>query len=153
MVNGFLGGWQMTGIVTLQTGFPFTPTVGGDLPNAGAGTVHPNLAGDNNGNLESDRTIDRWFNTSAFLAPAAFTFGNAGRNILSGPGLQKVDFGIMKTFRIYEEQTLQFRAEFFNVFNHTNFLFPGMTVGAADFGVIRTSLEPRDIQFALRYSF
>jgi hypothetical protein len=102
LVNALVGGWQITGIVTLQSGFPFTPTVSGDLPNAGAGTVHPNLVGQNNGNLSSGKTINHWYDTSAFLAPAQYTFGNAGRNILIGPGLNKVDFGMMKNFKLYE---------------------------------------------------
>ena len=152
-LNGVVGGWQLSGIITLQTGFPFSAVMSGDTANAGTGRVFPNLVGPNNGNLTSGRTIDHWFNTAAFVAPAPYTFGNAGRNILIGPSFKKVDLSLMKNFKLHESHALQFRADCFNVFNHPNFQFPGATVGTPNFGVIRSAYPQREIQLALKYSY
>lgn len=146
------GGWKVSGIVTLQTGFPTTPVVGGDTPNAATGTTRPNLNGP--GNLPVDqRTIDLWFNTTAFSLPPAFTFGTAGRNIIDMPGTRAFDFSALKDFRIVESQSLQFRAEFFNFLNHPNFGRPGLNFGATNFGVIRAASGGREIQLGLKYIF
>ncbi len=152
--NYVVQGWQVNSIATIQSGFPFTAVVSGDTVNAAAGTVHPDVASGNNGNLDGDaRSIDRWFDTGAFSRPAAFTFGNAGRNILTAPGILLIDLGLARNFQIHEEHRVQFKVELFNSLNHANFGFPGATVGAANFGVIRSAARPREIQLALRYSF
>ncbi|MCL4850465.1 MAG: carboxypeptidase regulatory-like domain-containing protein [Bryobacteraceae bacterium] len=152
--NLALRGWQVNAVANIQSGFPFTPLVGGDSVNAGAGAVHPNVSGSSNGNLpDGERSIERWFDTRAFTAPAQYNFGNAGRNILIGPGTQLIDLGLARNFAIHEEHRLQFRFEMFNALNHPNFGFPGSTLGTANFGVIRTAGRPREIQMALRYSF
>ena len=78
-------------------------------------------------------------NVSAFTAPAAYTFGNAGRNILTGPGFAGVDFGLSRFFTIHENHKLQFRSEFFNLFNRSNWGTPGATVGNSAFGTIRST--------------
>ncbi len=147
-----LGGWQMSGILTLQSGFPLTATVGGDIPNAGTGTTRPDLVAAPN--LDpSQRNIDRWFNTAAFRAPAPFTFGSAGRNILDGPGQRAFDFSMMKFFAITERHKLQFRGEFFNFPNHANFGLPNASFGNAAFGTIRSASGGREVQLALKYTF
>ncbi len=152
VADAVLGGWQLSGILTLQTGFPFTPIAGGDTPNAGTGTTRPDLIAP--ANLEaSDRNIDRWFNTAAFRAPAPFAFGTAGRNILDGPGLRSFDFSVMKVFRITEGHRLQFRGEFFNFPNHPNFGLPNSSFGNAAFGTIRSASGGREVQLALKYIF
>jgi hypothetical protein len=146
------GGWKVSGILTLQTGFPTTPNVGGDVPNASTGATRPNLNGV--GNLPvSERTLDRWFNTQAFTLPAAFTFGNAGRTIIDRPGTRAFDFSALKSFRIREGQTLQFRGEFFNFPNHANFGAPGLAIGSANFGAIRSASGGRETQLGLKYIF
>jgi hypothetical protein len=149
-VNAVVGGWQTSGIVTLQTGFPFTVTVSGDVPNAGTGNTRAKLVGEAR---LADPTIDQWFNRAAFAQPDAFTFGNAGRNILDAPGTRGFDASLMKVFRGFGEQhRVQFRAEFFNAFNHPNFGLPNAQVGNAAFGTIR-SADNREMQFALKYIF
>jgi len=151
-VNCFLSGWQAAGIVTFQTGFPTTPNVGGDIPNAGTRNTRANLNGP--GNLPpSERTLDRWFNTSAFSAPAPFTFGTSGRSVIDMPGTRALDFSAMKVFRITEGRQLQFRAEFFNFFNHPNFGRPNLNVDNPGFGAIRSGGGGREGQLALKYIF
>jgi hypothetical protein len=151
-VDAVLGGWQTAGIITLQSGFPVSATVSGDIPNAGTGNTRPNLVGA--ANLDpSQRTIDRWFNTSAFTSPAPFTFGTAGRNIIDAPGSRAFTASLMKAFRITERNRLQFRAEFNNFFNHANFGLPNASFGAAAFGTIRSTNGARQTQVGLKYIF
>ena len=150
-LNGVLGGWQVNGIVTVQTGFPFTVLASGDIPNIGAGTgnTRANLVGDPR---VDHPTIDRWFNPNAFAQPAAFTYGTAGRNILNGPGRREFDFSMMKVFSFNERHRLQFRAEFFNFLNHPNYGLPNAQVGNTAFATIR-SADNREMQFGLKYIF
>lgn len=152
VLNFLVAGWQSSGIVTLQTGFPTTPKVGGDIPNAGTGNTRANLNGP--GNLpSSERTLDRWFNTDAFSRPDPFTFGTSGRNIIDMPGTRSLDFSMMKIFRITEGHRIQFRAEFFNFFNHPSFGGPNINVDNPAFGTIRSSSNGREGQLALKYIF
>jgi hypothetical protein len=154
LVSLLAGGWHTSTIVAVRSGFPFSVTASGDTANAGAGTVFANLNGDNHGNLPSgEQTIDRWFNTAAFSAPDPFTFGTAGRNILTGPGAATVDFSVTRDFRLGGERRLQFRAEAFNLFNRVNLGRPNSTVGTAAFGTIRAASAAREMQFALKYLF
>ncbi|MDQ2774319.1 MAG: hypothetical protein M3Y57_05230, partial [Acidobacteriota bacterium] len=155
--NGFvretLGGWQTNGIVTLQTGFPFNVTVSGDPANTGRSNERPNLLGtpsDNCGNGHLTGCID----SAAFGSPVAYTYGDAGRNLLYGPGLDNVDFSLFKSFRIRERLNLQFRSEFFNFFNTPAFSNPNATYGTTSFGSITsTKHDNREIQFALKLLF
>jgi hypothetical protein len=122
-VSSILSGWQTLGIVTLQSGRPFTVALLPEIDNSGTGRSvlgfgandRPNFVG--NPNL-SARTADRWFNTSAFVFPAPGTFGSAGRNILRGPGFENVNASLVKNTALNERLNLQFRAEAFNLFNH-----------------------------------
>jgi hypothetical protein len=155
--NGFvrqtLGGWQTNGIVNLQTGFPFNVIVSGDPANTGRSNERPNLVGtpsDNCGNDHLSGCID----ATAFAAPTRYTYGNAGRNLLYGPGLYNVDFSLFKNFRLGERATLQFRSEFFNFFNTPAFSNPNSTYGTTAFGTITlTKHDNREIQFALKFLF
>jgi len=154
LLDAVVRDWQTNAIITLRSGLSTSVTTSGDIANAGTGTNYPNVKGTSNGNLPSDeRTINRWFDTSAFSAPPAYTFGNAGRNILTGPGFAGVDFGISRFFSVHENHKLQFRAEFFNLFNRVNLNNPNTTVGASAFGTIRGTSAARQIQLALRYQF
>jgi hypothetical protein len=145
--------WQLSGIVTLQSGFFFTPIASTDISGDGQSSDRLNRVKD--GNLPSgQRSIDRWFDTSAFELPALNTFGNAARAILEGPGTAIIDFGVFRQFRIRERHSFQFRAEFFNAFNHPTFALPNRTIAQPNYGVITgTSGSPRNIQFALKYLF
>jgi Carboxypeptidase regulatory-like domain/TonB dependent receptor-like, beta-barrel len=157
--EGFLGGWQVNGITTAQSGFPFTPELsnGAATINSGpGGPVRPYLVG--NPNLASGQTINHWFNVAAFAVPGkagtpAFTFGNAGRNILTGPGSVNFDFSMFKTFNVTERVKLEFRSEFFNIFNHPNFGPPNQAVDQPQAGIITAAAPPRLIQFALKLLF
>jgi hypothetical protein len=105
-----------------------------------------------NGNLPtSQRSIQKWYDTSCFVSPAQYSFGNAGRNILIGPGLQSVDFSLDKDFRITEGRGLQFRVETFNLLNHANFDMPGESIGTGSAAVITSVIsQSREIQVAAR---
>jgi len=156
--NAILGGWQINTIVSTQTGFPFTPLVGfnqsanGDSRNPDRVSLNPNFSGD-----IIEGKPNQWFNPAAFILPAAGTFGDAGRDILSAPGLLSVDGSLFKTFHFGERATLQFRAEFFNALNHTNFGWPVVTTftssGAvsSSAGVITSTLSTsRQLQFGMK---
>jgi Carboxypeptidase regulatory-like domain/TonB dependent receptor len=145
-----LGGWQVNGINTFQTGLPFTPTANSATVNTGTGS-RPDRSGD--GKLDN-RSVDRWFDTTAFATPAQFTYGNSGRNILYGPGRVNFDFSLFKQFRITEGMNLQFRTEFFNLFNTPQFELPNAAIGAGNAGTITGIVgTPRQIQFGLKMVF
>lgn len=147
--NALAGGWQVTSILTLQSGAPFSVQLA--TPTANTGTfTRPNRVCD--GNLPtSQQSINEWYNVSCFVAPPVYTFGNTGRNILIGPGLETWDVGGDKDFRLTERFGLQFRSEFFNVLNHANFGLPNGSIGSTSAGTITTEItNARQIQFALR---
>lgn len=152
LASAAAGGWQIAGIATWQTGLPFTPTLSFDPSNT-ATTAHPNRIGD--GSLPADqRSINRWFDTSAFVAPAQFTYGNSGRNILRGPSQANLDLGVSRGFRLSERFELSFRAEAFNLLNTPQFGLPNSTVGATNAGFIESVINPeRQLQLALRLAF
>ncbi len=147
-------GWGIRGITTLQSGYPVDVTMSSARLNSGPGIVpRPYRIAD--GNLPaSQRTLNRWFDTSAFPLPPLFTIGNAGRNVITGPGYNNFDLAIFKNTHITESQRLELRAEFFNVLNHPNFGLPGGNASTpATFGVITSALPPRIIQLGVKYYF
>ena len=153
-----INGWETFGIVQLQTGRPFTVALLPELDNSGTGRSilgfgandRPNVAG----NPEvSNPTTSEWFNTAAFAFPAPGTFGNAGRNILEGPGFESVNVSLVKNTNFTETVKLQFRAEAFNLFNHPNFNLPDNFLGSPTFGRITSARDPRHIQFGLKLLF
>ncbi len=153
-----LNGWETFGIVTLQSGRPFTVALLSEIDNSGTGRSilgfgandRPNLVG--NPELSNPTTL-QWFNTAAFAFPAPGTFGNAGRNILEGPGFQNVNMSLLKNTHLTERVNLQFRAEAFNLFNHPNFNLPDNFLGSPTFGRISSARDPRHIQFGLKLLF
>jgi outer membrane receptor protein involved in Fe transport len=153
VLGQLLGGWRMTSIVTVQSGFPFTPTISTDPANTGT-SMRPNRIG--NGALPNP-TINDWFNVAAFTVPAPYTFGNSGVNILTGPGLTDWDFGLFKDFslsKLREGTRLEFRAEFFNFTNTPSFSAPDSDIQDPTAGkIFSTSDDPREIQFALKLYF
>lgn len=157
-LDAFLGGWQLNGIWTMQTGLPLS--IRGT--NNFTGTPYPDLAV--NPTLPSDeRTVERWFNTSAFRNPADFTIGNGPRTLPStrGPGLNDLSFSIFKTFRFVERIRLEVRGELFNALNTVNYNLPNTTFspnragvnGNANFGRITSALDARRMQLGLRLVF
>jgi len=157
-VHTAFGEWQVGGIWTLQSGAPFTVNLSTDVANNGeplsAPSQRPNLTCDPN---RGPKTTRQWFNTSCFSAPAPFTYGNAGRDIVIGPGLDDFDATLQKEFPIRESMKLQFRLDVFDFFNHPNFNAPigaGRTISAStSFGQITSANDPRDMQFSLRLAF
>lgn len=144
-----LGGWQLTGITTLQSGFPFNPRTAVDYSRRLARFGRPpNRICD--GNI-SDRKPERWFDTSCFTAPPLFTLGNSGFFILDTDGVINQDLGLHKNFVIRESFQAQFRAEFFNLFNHPNFATPQASFESPTFGRVSRALDARIIQFGLRF--
>jgi hypothetical protein len=97
--------------------------------------------------------VAQWFNTAAFRAPAFGFFGNAGRNLVRGPGINKWDIGVLKNFVLKENTRLQFRWETFNTFNHTNFNGVSASLGAGNFGQVTSARDPRTMQFGLKFEF
>jgi hypothetical protein len=151
-----LGGWHVGGIIALHTGFYFTPQVGFDPSNTGSiGMTRADQLC--NGNLpRGQRTVTNWIDTSCFVDPAQFTFGNAGKNGLEGPGAVTSDMSLRKVFGITERTNLEFRFELFNAFNHPVFAQPDPFEddGPGSFGVITSTVVPsRQMQFALKLNF
>jgi hypothetical protein len=148
-----LGGWGVGGILTLQSGAPFTVTTQVNTVYSAAGALRANVS--SNPNLPSDqRTLSRWFDTSVFSQPAAATFGNQGVNILRADGIITLNASAQRNFRLWSEQSnLQFRAEFFNFANHPNFGIPGRAFGGPGFGIVSSAKPARSIQMGLRLAF
>jgi hypothetical protein len=164
------GGWVLNGIATLQSGFPFSPQLGynptgnGDSRNP----ARPQLNPDFHGKLYA-RSQTAWFNPDAFSAPFPGTFGNTSRDSLTGPGLSDVDLSLLKNTAIGERVHAQFRVEYFNVLNHSNFTTPNAVVFSSGptpakpgttasvsptAGVITaTATTSRQLQFALKILF
>lgn len=173
IANRAVSGWTVSSIVALQSGFPFSPQLGYNPTGSGdtRNPVRPDINPDFHGNLYP-RTPQQYFNPAAFLAPAYGTVGNLGRDTLTGPGLVNFDLSLLKATQITERVRAQFRAEFFNVLNHTNFSTPnpvvftsGPSQGSAanqnaavvaspTAGVITaTATTSRQIQFGLKLLF
>ena len=149
--------WQFSTVYQVQTGFPFTISVFGDTANAGTALGENPIRANVTGKPvfpSGTRTASAWFNTAAFATPPAFTFGDAGRNSVYGPGLQTWDFAVMRDFPLSERTRFQFRGEFFNALNHTNLGTPDRYVNTPQFGTITDTTTPgREIQLSARLSF
>ena len=167
VVNTLIGGWQVNGIVAIQSGPPMQINTQGDNAaiGTGAGSANnqrPNLVGDEYGGIDTSADIrDRgvragtfYFNRTAYVLPPQFRLGNLGKNTLYGPGFHNWDLSIFKNTRIGERVNTQFRAEFFNVFNHANFNVPGLVLATPTFGLINGTVNSgRVIQFGLKVLF
>jgi len=149
--NQLIEGWQVSLIVQSQSGNPVNIVTSNSTINGVSGTLRPDV----NGPVTSIGGVDQWFDTSAFTPVARF--GNLGRNVIIGPAFNNTDFSITKNTRLGEKLRLQFRAEFFDLFNHANFGQPGNIVGTPGFGRITNTRFPtgetgssRQIQFAIK---
>ncbi len=157
IADAVLGGWQTSGTFTWNTGAPFTVYDGGaNLTNDldPWGSVYENRLA--NGSLPSgQQTVQHWFDTSAFADPAPYQFGNAGRNILRGPGYVDMDVSLMKDFRIpvNEKTKLEFKADAFNVFNHPNFASIDSSSDNSLFGAVTSAHDGRSLQLGLQLFF
>ena len=152
-----LNGWMVNSIITWQSGFPFSVSPGRDNSLTGVNRDRADFIG-GQPNLSQNRPhgemVARFFDTSLFVQNATGTFGNSGRNILRGPRYFNSDFGMLKNNRITERIGLQFRAEFFNIFNNVNFNGPNANLSSGtQLGRITSSLDPRILQFGLKMLF
>ena len=156
----FISGWQLNGIGTFLSGFPFTPLIGanrsgdGDTRNPDRPSLNPSF----NGSIVTGNP-NQWFNPAAFVLPAAGTWGNVGRGTLTGPGLAEVDMSLFKNTGITEKTNLQFRAEVFNILNRANYgvpnttVFSGTAVSPSAGLITTTATSPRQIQLGLKLIF
>lgn len=163
-VTGFkdklVSGWQLNGITTLLSGFPFTPQLGsnrsgdGDTRNPDRPSLNPAFTGSI---IESNP--NQWFNPNAFALPAAGTYGNVGRGVFKGPGLADLDLSLFKDLALTERLNLQIRSEFFNALNHANFgtpnaiVFSGIQVSSTAGLITSTATTSRQIQFSMKLTF
>ncbi|OFW42631.1 MAG: hypothetical protein A3J28_03480 [Acidobacteria bacterium RIFCSPLOWO2_12_FULL_60_22] len=160
VVNKLVSGWQLNGIVGLLSGLPFTPLAGSNRSGDGNGwnpdrpSLNPAFTGP-----VLLRSVNKWYDPNAFVLPIPGTYGNAGRNVLTGPGLATLDFSLFKSTRISERVGLQFRAEVFNSFNRANFgipspvVFSGATFNTSAGVITSTVTTSRQIQFGLKLIF
>lgn len=152
MAGRLAGGWQLSGIMTWQTGRPWTPYFSGNNSNTSELADRPNVVA--GCDLYSGfQKVSAWANPACFTAPPAGTFGNLGRNTLTGPGQFNLDFALDRSFQIVERLRLQFRGELFNIFNHPNFNLPITTYDSPTFGSLTIAQDPREIQFGLKLIF
>ena len=160
MADRLISGWQWNGILTAQSGFPFTPQAGSNISGTGD-TFNPDVPS-RNPNFAGPVILGkptRYFNPNAFVLPIAGTFGNVARGSLIGPGLTAFDTSLFKKFNINEKWTLQFRAEAFNLFNHANFgspnavVFSGNNISSSAGVITTTATTSRQLQFALKLIF
>ncbi len=160
ITNQLAGGWQLNGIITLLSGFPFTPQIGsnrsgdGDTRNPDRPSLNPAFTGP----VVLDNP-NQWFNPKAFILPTPGTYGNLGRGTFEGPGLAEADVSLFKNTTLFERANLQFRAEFFNVLNHANFgtpnaiVFSGTAISSSAGLITSTATTSRQIQFGLKLIF
>jgi outer membrane receptor protein involved in Fe transport len=164
VLRNTLGNWQLNGIATIQTGFPFTVMISNDQANNGMGSQRPNIIGSVTPNCGQGHLSNCIASNAAsvFQVPSLYTFGDLGRNTFRGPDFINFDMSLFKIFPIGERVNLQLRGEFFNIFNHPSFSNPSATlvtsssgsISAASFGnITSTSNNPRQIQLALRVTF
>ena len=158
LASQILGGWQLAGIMSMQSGFPFTINISGDTAGIGGGSggilIRGNPVPGQSAELPADeRSTGKWFNTAAFVAPPAQTFGLLGRNTLVGPGLFNIDTTLSKKFRITERYRVEIRAEAFNLTNKPNYSQIGRIINASDYGMIDSEISPRQLQFGGKVTF
>jgi hypothetical protein len=152
-VNEILGGWQAQTIIVLRSGTPFTPVIGGDRANTGVGSQRPNLnpAGCS---PSFQRSIKTWFDRGCYIDAPVNSYGTVLANTLRADVGRQIDASLFKNFAMPNESTFSFRAEFFNVPNLTTFAAPTTNIDSSTGGQITAQgNSPRQIQFALKYSF
>ena len=154
----FLSGWQLSTILALQSGRPFTPRLSADnsnTGNVGGSGVYPHDRPNLLKNPElSNPTPEKFFDTSAFAVPQRYTFGSSGRNVVIGPSYASVDMSLLKdVIKIGDQGRIQVRAEVFNVLNHANFQLPQSFIDQPAFGSVLGAYAARQIQLAMRLNF
>jgi hypothetical protein len=161
LAKTMVGGWELSGIVTAESGAPINLGVSGTTLCGTLGGLDCTVRPDFSGSISYPHTVNEWFSTTPFTAPATDAFGTLGHNALRGPGRDNWNLSLFKNFVFSESRgsSLQFRAEFFNIWNHTQFQGDGinggigLNVGAGNFGEITSAYDPREIQLALKLIF
>jgi hypothetical protein len=157
LVRDLIRNWRGSAVYQIQSGFPLTISVFGDTANAGTVVGENPIRANTTGKPvfgSGTRNSSTWFSPAAFSAPPAYTYGNAGRNTVYGPGLQTMDLALVRSFNLAEKARFETRAEFFNALNHTNFGTPNRFVNTSSFGSITEVATPgREIQVSARISF
>jgi hypothetical protein len=150
-----LGGWQVSTIFTKSSGFPRNVTVGTDRSNSGGGQDRPNVVAGQDPNLPGgQQTIQRWFNTDAYVVQPLGTWGNAGRNTVIGPGIFNMDASIIRNFRVMNSRTVQLRLETFNTLNRPIWNDPNTTVTSPLYGTITSTRKPMlEVQLGVKFVF
>jgi hypothetical protein len=144
--------WLVSGVVTLQSGAPFTVIIGTDRANIGSGPAQrPNVTGDPN--AVAAQTADAWFDTSVFSLQPQYTFGNSGRNTVLAPGYADVDVGLQKYIPLTNGAGIQLRWEVFNLLNRTNFDVPNRIAFTPNFGRIFSAQPARQMQLGVKVMF
>lgn len=156
LLRTVVGGWESSGLITLESGTPFSVMSGTDRSLSGIGADRADVVGNpylSNGRPKRD-IVAQYFNKAAFAPAALGTFGSSPRNVLRGPGYANFDIGVMKHFQIAERLSAQFRVEMFNALNHPNFNNPFASVSTSSrFGKIESANDPRIIQLGLKLIF
>ncbi len=151
-----LNGWEVSGVATLRSGFPYNLYTGTDNSLTGVGNDRPDQVQANSG-LSGGRStaakVAQYFNTAAFVPNQIGAFGAVGYNAMTGPGAFNIDAGLMKKFALTERYALQFRSEAFNLFNHPNFGNPDPTLNSPTYGQLNSASPGRILQFALKFMF
>ena len=153
--RGVLGGWEISGITTFETGYPLTPTLTFDNLGLGGGaTARPDLISSPGG----PQTLNEWFNTAAFVAPPPLSFGNAARGSIVAPGRNNWNLSLFKVFRMplpgtKEGGHLDFHVDTFNTFNHTQFHDVDTGFGGQNFGKVTSTYDPRVIELGVKFLF
>jgi outer membrane receptor protein involved in Fe transport len=158
VARAFATGWQLSGVLTFQSGRPLTVALLPEFDNSNTGRTslgfgandRPDVIGDPQ---LADPTPERWLDTAAFTIPPFGSFGNAGRNIVEGPGLANVNFAAMKLFPVGGGARLQARLEVFNLFNRANFNQPDNFLGSPTFGQVLSAQSPRRVQIGIKAIF
>ncbi len=164
VLDAVLGGWELNAINTANTGLPvnvdYNPSAANDVTGIsqsadyrGVAFLRPNVSGSAASQSTAQSLLTYFAGYTFTTPPASAPFGNLGRNAFRTPGLEQWDLGVDKNFRIHEQIALQFRSEFFNVMNHTNFGVPNNVSTSSAFGTITTTYPPRQIQFGLKLMF
>ena len=149
-----LGGWNVSSIVNIQSGFPFTITSGVDNARSGGSGQHADLVGNPNlGSQSENAMLNQYLNRLAFAQNALGTFGDIGRNTFTGPSRAGWDSGLHKDFPVKERLKAEFRFEVFNTLNHANFGLPNGNITSANFLRITSAGDPRILQLALRFNW
>ena len=152
-LNSVVGGWQLSGTFQVHSGVPFTPVMASNTAHALAGNQYPNRVG--SGTLPNPSN-NLWFDPTAFVAPAPYTFGNSGRDILRGPKWRDVNLSLAKHFaltKLGEGSQLEMRVDAYDIFNHPNFGMPDPHIGRSSVGVITSANTSRNLQLGAKFSF